>query len=198
MTNRRQIEVNKILYKNFVENYWVSKGGDMVNIQFDEDDNVIYLKKLKPSISNFGYLRVEIKINKIPKKVSLHRAVYETWTGELKEGMVIEHLDSNPSNNHYSNLKQSTQAENIHTSMTQGRFSQAEKGENIIVYDKLKNVTKCYETIKEFFIDIQAPTYMIKNGGLSMLNKRNSYKNRFVIEKIGRKGKSQQTTETVM
>ena len=66
-----------------------------------------------------------------------------------------------------------------------------------MVFDKITNETKGYESVKDFFVDIQAPEYMIRHGGLSSLNKRKDLKDRFIIERIGRKGKSQQTNESV-
>ena len=35
---------------------------------------------------------------------------------------------------------------------------------------------KIYNSIKDFYIDINAPQYIINNGGLGMLNKRKEYK----------------------
>ena len=112
--------------------------------------------------------------------------------------MVIEHLDGNPANNHISNLKQSTQKENIQTAIAQNRFYQMWHNKtHIMVYDKITDEAKGYECVRDFLIDIGAPEYMIKNGGLSGLNKRKEYKDRYIIEKIGRKGRSSQTSERV-
>ena len=59
---------------------------------------------------------------------------------------------------------------------------------NIIVYDKYTNTAKGYECVKDFLIDIDAPQYIINHGALSGLNKRTESKERYVVEKIGRKG----------
>lgn len=88
-------------------------------------DGKIYSKKvnriMKTFQTRFGHLRIELKDNGVPKKFCVHRLVYATWVGDLIDGMVIEHLDNDPTNNHYTNLKQSTQKENVHTCINANR-----------------------------------------------------------------------------
>lgn len=195
---KEQVSINNIIFKHYIENYWIDNKGTLARIEFDKNKEVVFFKVLKQETSQFGHKRVEIKINMKPKKILIHRAVYEVWVGKLIEGMVIEHLDGNPANNHVSNLKQSTQKENIQTAIAQQTFYQMWSNKtHIMVFDKITNETKGYESVKDFFIDIQAPEYMIRHGGLSSLNKRKDLKDRFIIERIGRKGKSQQTSENV-
>ena len=139
------------------------------------------VSKSKPAYENTTKKYVEIEAKK--KK-------------EEDERMRKEKQQQN--NNNINNLKQSTQKENIETAIKQNMFNQRwSNNTHIIVYDKLNNTTKGYECIRDFLIDIDAPPYMIKHGSLASLNKRKEYKNRFVIEKTGRKGKGQQTTESV-
>lgn len=196
---RKTIAIGNKHYKHYLENYYVTNDGTLARILLNENEDVVYFKPLKPFRSTFGHLRVEIKVNTKPVKVLLHRVVYEVWVGELVDGMVIEHLDGVPSNNHYSNLKQSTQKENIHTAIAQGRFEQMWHSKtNILVYDKLTGETKGYESVKDFLIDIKAPEYIIRHGGLSSLRKRAEYANRFIVEKIGNKGRSPQTIENII
>lgn len=194
----KEIIINNIAFKNYMAEYWIDNKGTLARIEFDDDNNIELFKVLKQETGKNGHKRVEIKINTKPKKVLIHRAVYQVWVGELKDDLVIEHLDGNPANNHVSNLKQSTQKENIQTAIAQNRFYQMWHNKtHIMVYDKLKDETKGYECVKDFLIDIGAPKYMVDHGALSGLNKRKEYKDRFIIEKIGRKGRSSQTSEKV-
>lgn len=183
-----EININNKIYRRYIDRYYISNDGVMVSVEFDKNNNIKLLRTMKADTSNYGHKRIEIKINTKAVKVLVHRAVYKAWVGELIDGMVIEHLDGNPSNNSYTNLKQSTQKENIHTAIQQGNFHN--NNTNIIVYDKYTNGLKEYECIKDFLIDINAPKYMIEHGGLSMLNKRSEYKDRYEVEKVGRKGAS--------
>lgn len=181
-----QIVINDKVYKHYIDRYYISNDGVMISIELEKDGNIRLIRTMRADTSNFGHKRIELKIDKKPVKVLVHRAVYQVWIGDLIDGMVIEHLDGNPSNNSYTNLKQSTQRENIHTAIQQGNFHN--NTINILVYDKYTNEVKEYECIKDFLVDIGAPEYMIKHGSLSNLNKNREYKNRYVVEKIGRKG----------
>ena len=116
---------NKRFRPTGIRNYWVSEYGDIINM----DTN----KFLKPFTCHFGHKRIELKIAPgVPKKFFIHRLVYQAFIGNLIDGLVIEHLDSNPANNHYTNLKQSTQKENIHTAMEFGSFGHANDKEIVI------------------------------------------------------------------
>lgn len=109
-----EININGKIYKHYkINRYYISNDGDMCAVEFDDNKNIKSFKIMKLDTSNFGHKRVEIKINGVATKVLVHRAVYEAWVGKLIDGMVIEHLDGNPSNNFYKNLKQSTQKQNI-------------------------------------------------------------------------------------
>ena len=43
----------------------------------------------------------------------IHQLVYENFVGEIKNEYVIDHIDEDRNNNHYSNLQQITQKENV-------------------------------------------------------------------------------------
>ena len=88
-----------------IRNYYIYEDGTVVN----EDSG----KTLKPFNSG-NYLKIELKVAPgVPKKFFIHRLVYKAFIGDLIDGMVVEHLDGNPQNNHYTNLKQSTQQQKM-------------------------------------------------------------------------------------
>jgi hypothetical protein len=43
----------------------------------------------------------------------IHKLVYNTFIGDIPEGLVINHIDLNRENNHYSNLEAIKQIENV-------------------------------------------------------------------------------------
>lgn len=59
-----------------------------------------------------GYLDVALSVNGKQKLKKIHRIVYESFIGELKKGLVIDHIDNNPKNNHVSNLRQVSSRKN--------------------------------------------------------------------------------------
>ena len=109
-------------------NYWVSEYGNVINF------NNYPLKIMKPFITNDFHLRIELNFDGKRRKFYIHRLVYKAFVGSLIDGLVIEHLDSNPMNNHYTNLKQSTQKENIKTAINYGTFG-GNHNTSISIYD---------------------------------------------------------------
>lgn len=76
--------------------YWVSKDGDVYNME----------KKIKMRPENSGkYQRISCNYNLKGKHFQVHRMVWEAFNGEIPEGMEVDHIDSNPKNNALNNLQ---------------------------------------------------------------------------------------------
>lgn len=93
--------------------YMISEYGDVYSIP---------RKKILSVSKNWaGYLTVTLVDDKnfrSPRKV--HRLVYLTYVGPLKDNLVVDHKDDNKLNNHYSNLQQITSSENSTKSFLSG------------------------------------------------------------------------------
>ena len=77
------------------------------------EDGTVIGKKGKEigTINNSGYK--VIGVNYGYKNIILaHRLIYELFIGEIQKDMVIDHIDSNKLNNHYTNLQLITQRSN--------------------------------------------------------------------------------------
>lgn len=177
--------INNRLFKHTgIRNYWISECGDVVNL----DNGYTYMKH---SIQKNGYHRIELKIKKgVGRKFLIHRLVYQAFIGELQDDLVIEHLDGNPSNNHYLNLRQSTQKTNIETAIKHGTFGSNNK-KSLLLYDKHLNKEVEFNKVKDV---IEYLGLSIKNGSMAKLKKHSVFKNRFDIVEVKR---SQQTIETI-
>lgn len=68
-------------------------------------------KILKPRYNPYG--RVILCNNGVQKNWLIHRLVFQAFKDPLIQGLVIDHKDDNPQNNHESNLQQITHRENI-------------------------------------------------------------------------------------
>ena len=71
--------------------------------------------KMKPSVTKFGYLRVNLrkKHSREYKSYFIHRLVAFYFCDGYKEGLVVNHKDLNKTNNRAENLEWITQKENV-------------------------------------------------------------------------------------
>ena len=78
---------------------------------------------LRTALSNSGYLRTALEENDSNHRInkSIHRIVAETFIPNPDNLPVVMHIDNDTLNNHVSNLKWGTQAENIKQSFLEGR-----------------------------------------------------------------------------
>lgn len=170
--------INGTEYRRFDEKYFVTSDGIVAMIQFDENGELKKYFRIKPEIGENGYVRVKLHHRKFH---FVHRLVYSCWSGEsLDPRKVIDHKDSNPRNNSIDNLQQVTQKENIALSVIRGNHVRC-GNKKIRVIDKISKTDSEYNSVKEFLIAIDAPTYMVKHCGLAMLNKRKDLKNRYEV-----------------
>lgn len=162
---------NKQFKKTKISNYWISEDGDIINM------NKKNPKIMKQETSWDGHKRIELYENGKGKKYFVHRLVYETYIGELVKGLVIEHLDGNPSNNNYKNLKQSTQKENVDTALKQNTFGNNNSKQisiknietnEIITFNKIKDLSE--------FIGLSS-----SYDSLNLIVKHSKFKNKYMI-----------------
>ncbi|MNQ03993.1 hypothetical protein D3C85_166990 [compost metagenome] len=76
--------------------------------EIDEHGNVTKRRgkgSLKPFPDKDGYLKLAFTIGDKTVNKVVHRLVYETFVGPIPPGHTIDHIDSNKTNNHYSNLQ---------------------------------------------------------------------------------------------
>ena len=143
-TKREKADLLKVWFPTKINGYSVNEEGQVKN------DKNNYL--IKGSLRN-GYLR----LNSI---ISIHRLVWETFNGEIPEGMVIDHIDGNRSNNALSNLRLVTQSENMSNAQTNGHKGQVK----ISQYDKEGNFIAKYNSIREAAQTIDGSEVAIKDA----------------------------------
>lgn len=86
--------------------YKISEYGDILRV-----DKGTLLKHL--IMTGHGYYYVDISVRGKKIRQVIHRSVARHFLGEKKDGVVINHIDGNKLNNHYSNLEYCTPSENI-------------------------------------------------------------------------------------
>lgn len=111
------------------QNYLISEFGEVMNRWTG--------KKIKPTLSKKGYLRVDLSYQ---KHLPVHKLVYETFIGKINKDLVIDHIDGNKINNHYTNLQQITSKENTR---------KGNRCKKIKLKDNDKNQVIIFETFSE-------------------------------------------------
>lgn len=108
------------------EVYKRHKSGAMVS----DKGSVIGLlgRQLNPTISKHGYALISLTNPDGTKTRSVHRAVVETFIGEIPEGMVVNHLNGDKLDNRVENLEITTYAGNSKHAYASG-FATGRRGE---------------------------------------------------------------------
>ena len=81
-------------------------------------------KILNPKKMENGYLRVVLHKNREKKYFQVHRLVYETFVGEIPDGMQCNHINEIKSDNRLENLNLMTPKENANWGTRNERISE--------------------------------------------------------------------------
>lgn len=157
---------------------------DYPHYKIGEDGSVVSYKREKPTLlkpqlvtqSRKKYLAVGLynkhnKKNKnglpVPTMKYLHRLVWETYMGEIPDGLQIDHIDENPHNCSLENLRLITHTQNTITYHRNKKgFLYSEKREEVIQdYLKIQN----YELVAKKWNCSKSTIYRV------IKNKRNSF-----------------------
>lgn len=104
---------------------------------------------LHPFVSNRGYVLVHLSKEGVKSNASVHRIVYESLYGEIPSGYEIDHIDGDKKNNHYSNLRACSSAENKRNPATRLRRPLPKTSITIEVLDRSGNSIGAYPSIRE-------------------------------------------------
>ncbi len=97
--------------------YMILRNG---NILFRYSNDLRYKKKAKLFDPKDNYSIKYLTLSIFGTTLYFHRLKYFIFNGEIKSGMVIDHIDGNKKNNDIGNLRQKSQKENIKSSMMRG------------------------------------------------------------------------------
>jgi len=83
--------------------------------------------ELKTLIGNHGYKHMRIGRGLKRPTMTLHKIVCLAYYGPRPEGLVVRHLDGNPYNNHFENLKYGTNSENAMDRVAHGTSNRGDR-----------------------------------------------------------------------
>lgn len=96
-----------------IEGYYILPNGSMFSCKSK--------RFLKPDINELGYSRYTYYVKGKRIRKFAHRLVYEHYCEDIKDNLVINHIDGNPLNNHISNLEAVSQQYNVEHSIVNRR-----------------------------------------------------------------------------
>ena len=113
-------------------NRWITKNG--LVYRYDEyNDRLV----LCAENEHHGYSWCSGWINKVKFNRPIHRLVWETFNGEIPEGLEIDHMDNNRKNNALSNLQLVTRTENNRLRFVRGFKATGNKKKYLTEFGKL-------------------------------------------------------------
>ena len=155
----------------------------LVNYELSPD-GVIRNRILKNPVgwaNNMGYLI----FNAGEKKYLCHRITYEAFYGLIKDGFVIDHIDSNPQNNSLENLQAVTQSENTKKGKT-GKCSKQAK--SVKSFDTTTHEEKIFQSMNAAgkYFDICVPSVQNVAEGIYQpgVSKKNGHRKQFSYIKV--------------
>lgn len=143
--------------KGYEDFYMISEFGDVKSkdrrikrtLKQGEVDIVLKGKILNPTniTKKNRYKSIRLSNGNKSSVFSIHRLVYVNFISDIDDGMVINHIDLNRNNNHFSNLEKVSQIENVN-------HYWCNYYDDKIIDNSIKICTKCnnYKNISEFYM----------------------------------------------
>ena len=155
--------------KTFLPIYEVSEYGDLRLLV--NRSNLVSGTILKGSVKADGYKEYHLRWEGKEHHLGAHRLVLLAFVGEPPTpDHQCAHWDGDPTNNHYSNLRWATAAENTLDKIRHGRHR---KGHRTFTKEQVMEMRKMHEDGKSYR-DIRE-TYQISKGNLSAIINRQTW-----------------------
>lgn len=117
-------------------------------------------KLLKPFNNGCGYLHVVLYKDNKKKMFLVHRLVYASFHGKIPEGMQVNHIDEDKTNNSLENLNLMTPKQNMNWGTAIERRSK-KHSKPIIQFDRQGNFITEFESLMDAGMKLSINTGMI-------------------------------------
>ena len=117
--NNSNLEFRKIKSLQFL--YEINENGTILrNVKSKKNIRIF----LDMHHSKVGYYAAFVSLKGVTTRVMIHKVVAECWLGDKPYGYEIDHIDRNPHNNHYSNLRYVNHSEQMKNRVLSDRIIQ--------------------------------------------------------------------------
>lgn len=96
-------------------------------------------KEMKPEMNNRGYLQINLSKEGKKRRLYVHRLVWMTFNGTIPDGLQVNHIDEDKTNNKLENLNLMTPKQNSNWGTRNERFAKAQS-KPVVAFDKGENV----------------------------------------------------------
>lgn len=119
---RKDIPGYEGLYQADSEGFIVKISRPQKDKRYGEYTKEVILKPylIKDKKKNPSYYVVSLSKNNVKKKLLVHRIIYQTFNGEIPEGLVIDHLNGIKTDNRIDNLEACSHQENTRRAFCNG------------------------------------------------------------------------------
>lgn len=122
--------------------YQISNWGRVKSLErIDNNNHPIKEKILTPQKNKYGYYKIILSKNGKQKSFQIHRLVYETFVGEIPDGMQCNHINEIKTDNRLENLNLMSPKENSNWGTRNERIGETKKGMKLSeeTKNKMKN-----------------------------------------------------------
>lgn len=135
--------------KNYEGLYQVSNFGNVRSLGNGLSNNS--KNKLLKVFNRRKYVGVQLCKNSIKKKYMVHRLVYEAFVGEIPDGMQVNHINEDKTDNRLENLNLMTPKENTNwgTGIERCHIKNNNRSKPVLQYDLEGNFIKEWPSVME-------------------------------------------------
>lgn len=145
-------------------------------IYYSDGKSIYYNDRiLANNVDSNGYLSTKLSKDKKPHRFRIHSLVANAFIYNPNNLPVINHLDSNKTNNHVDNLEFCTQKNNIRHAMTSGKFDNSgEKNHSAKLTNQQANEIRVL--FFKFKRKVLAENYGVCRGVIDNIINKKTYK----------------------
>ena len=156
-------------------NYIITESGKIYSNRRKKNDCFVELK-IKGRQYNDRYLSIWLCGDNLERKyVQIHRLVAIYFCPNYFDGAVVNHIDSNIHNNHYTNLEWITQRENVIKSYESSGINQVRNIKKYIIVHPNGKTSNTLNGCSDIFQYIDDNNLIVSKSGLRKYRKSNGY-----------------------